>query len=128
MLLVGISYFLLNWRWKSEKSRRDFSEIFTWRSGYLDVISHQIHKCAKYTCHKNSWYKYFSYYSLRTCTAQKMKFSIKDFFNKCDQIRSFLRIWSHSLKKSLMETSFFVQWCQTFSRLESMAGSWFNLE
>ena len=36
------------------------------------------------------------------CT-KKMKFSIKDFFSKCDQIRSFLRIWSHLLKKSLME-------------------------
>ena len=32
-----------------------------------------------------------------------MKFSIKDFFSKCDQIRSFLRIWSHLLKKSVME-------------------------
>ena len=32
--------------------------------------------------------------------AQKVKFSIKDFFSKCDQIRSFLRIWSHLLKKS----------------------------
>ena len=28
-------------------------------------------------------------------TAQKMKFSIRDFFSKCEQIRSFLRIWSH---------------------------------
>ena len=37
-----------------------------------------------------------------------MKFSIKDFLIKCDQIRSFLRIWSHLLKKSLMED--FVQW------------------
>ena len=36
-------------------------------------------------------------------TAQKMKFSIKDFFSKCDQIRSLLRIWSHLLKKSLTE-------------------------
>ena len=36
-------------------------------------------------------------------TAQKMKFSIKDFFSKCDQFRIFLRIWSHLLKKSLME-------------------------
>ena len=27
-----------------------------------------------------------------TSTAQKMKFSIKDFFSKCDQIRSFLRL------------------------------------
>ena len=39
-------------------------------------------------------------------TAQKMKFSIKDFFSKCDQIRdqipSFLWIWSHLLKKSFM--------------------------
>ena len=32
-----------------------------------------------------------------------MKSSIKDFFSQCDQIRSFLRIWSHSLKKSLMK-------------------------
>ena len=32
-----------------------------------------------------------------------MKFSIKDFFSKCDQIRTILRIWSHLLKKSLME-------------------------
>ena len=31
-----------------------------------------------------------------------MKFSIKDFFSRCDQIRSFLRIWSHLLIKSLM--------------------------
>ena len=28
-----------------------------------------------------------------------MKFSIKGFFSKCDQIRNFLRIWSHLLKK-----------------------------
>ena len=45
---------------------------------------------------------------LYTVTAQKMKFSIKDFFRKCDQIRRKLRIWSHLLKKSLME-NFFVQ-------------------
>ena len=37
---------------------------------------------------------------LKICTAQKMKFSIEDFFSKCNQIRSKLRIWSHLLKKS----------------------------
>ena len=42
-----------------------------------------------------------------TTTVQKIKFSIKDFFNKCDQIRSFLLIWSHLLKKSLMENFIF---------------------
>ena len=31
-----------------------------------------------------------------------MKFSIKDFFSKCDQIRSLLQICSHLLKKSLI--------------------------
>ena len=29
-----------------------------------------------------------------------MKFSFKDFFGKCEQIRSFLRIYSYLLKKS----------------------------
>ena len=39
--------------------------------------------------------------------AQKMKLSIKDSFSKCDQIRRKLRIWSHLLKKSLMENFIF---------------------
>ena len=43
-----------------------------------------------------------------TLTAQKMKLSSKDFFSKCDQIHSILRIWSHLLKKSLMESFIFV--------------------
>ena len=38
---------------------------------------------------------------------KKTKFSIKDFFSKCDQIRSKLQIWSHLLKKSLMENFIF---------------------
>ena len=37
-----------------------------------------------------------------------MKFSIKDFFSKFDQTRSFLRIWSYLLKKSLMENFIFL--------------------
>ena len=36
-----------------------------------------------------------------------MKFSVKDFFSKCEQIRSKLRNWSHLLKKSLMENFIF---------------------
>ena len=39
---------------------------------------------------------------------KKMKFSIKNFFSKCDQIRSFLRIWSHLLKKSVIEKNYFL--------------------
>ena len=36
-----------------------------------------------------------------------MKFSIKDFFSKFDKIPNFLQIWSHLLKKSLMEKFIF---------------------
>ena len=36
-----------------------------------------------------------------------MKFSIKDFFGKCDQNRSFLRIWLHLVKESLIENFIF---------------------
>ena len=32
-----------------------------------------------------------------------MKLSTADYFSKCDQIRSLLRIWSHLLKKSVIE-------------------------
>ena len=40
-------------------------------------------------------------------TAQKMKFAIKDFFSKYDQIRRELRIWSYLMQKSLMENFIF---------------------
>ena len=47
-------------------------------------------------------------YTINTfVTAQKMKFSNKDFFSKYDQIRSFLWICSHLLKKSFMENFIF---------------------
>ena len=36
---------------------------------------------------------------------KKMKFSIKDFFSKCDQIQ--IHQWSHLLKKSLIENFIF---------------------
>ena len=34
---------------------------------------------------------------------QKMRFSVKDFYSKCNQICRKLRIWLHLLKKSLIE-------------------------
>ena len=50
--------------------------------------------------------------SLKWCqtlkdTAQKMKFSIKDLFGKCNQICPKLGIWSHLLKKSIMKNLIF---------------------
>ena len=43
-----------------------------------------------------------------TITTQKVKFSIKDLFSKCEKIRGFLPICSHSLKKSLMKNFIFL--------------------
>ena len=49
--------------------------------------------------------KYFQVLFSENCT--KMKIFIKDYFSKCDQIRRKLRIWSHLLKKYLMEIFIF---------------------
>ena len=48
--------------------------------------------------------------------AQKVKFFIKDLFSKCDHIRSFLRIWSYLLQKSLKEN--FIFWAVETSVIE----------
>ena len=48
---------------------------------------------------------YLIFLNFLHCT--KMKFSIKDFFSKCDQIRKKRRIWSYFPKKSLMENFIF---------------------
>ena len=37
----------------------------------------------------------------------KMKFSIKDFLSKCDQIRWEMQLWLHLLNKYLMENLIF---------------------
>ena len=46
-----------------------------------------------------------SKYYFKHCT--KNEVTINDFFSQCDQIRSFMRIRSHLLKKSLMENFIF---------------------
>ena len=55
----------------------------------------------------NLLYDQFMDYQSLVIEEQKMKFFIKDFFSQCDQIRSFLWIWSHVLKKALMENFIF---------------------
>ena len=54
---------------------------------------------------KVSWMLYWVFNA--SLNAQKMKVFIKDFFSKCDQIHTKLRIWSHLLMKSLMENVIF---------------------
>ena len=63
-------------------------------------------KCYLMCCF--SWIDQVQFYFYFRYPAQKMKFSIEDFFSKCDQIRRKLRIWSHLLEKYLMETFIFL--------------------
>ena len=58
-------------------------------------------------------------------TVQEVKIPIEYFFNKCDQIHSFLRIWSHLLKKTLMENFFLCSAVQPFFR--KILDDWSNL-
>ena len=58
---------------------------------YEEILSTILYACLWFSQAKVDW------------IAQKMKFSIKDFLSKCDQIRSLLWIWSYLLNKSLME-------------------------
>ena len=53
-----------------------------------------------------------------------MKFSIKDSFSKCDEVGRKLRIWSHLLKKSLIENFIF---CAVFlERICFFVGIYFH--
>ena len=75
-------------------------------------VSLRIHsKCGKMrtriTLNTETFYAVAGFNLLMTSTAQKMKFSIKGFFSKCDQTRWNLLIQSHLLKKSLMENFIF---------------------
>ena len=78
---------LCSWIQTKKKVTRAFENFFFGRTKYIFLI----------------------FYKKKTnCT--KIKFSIKNFFNRCDRIRRKLRICSHLLKKSLMENFIFAQW------------------
>ena len=51
---------------------------------------------------------------------KKKKFSMKDFFSKCGQIRRKLWIWSHLLKKSLIENFIF---CAEFYSISNICST-----
>ena len=84
---------------------------FPWRLGWLSCIISSKMKIFYNFKHRNSvsnmglvgYNKRFSDLAVGAPALhqlhKKMKFSIIDFSTKCDQIRSFLRIWSHLLKK-----------------------------
>ena len=78
-----------------------FKNIFFYRTPPMAASSggwvyHWKHVFREYRKRPGVWYGL-----IRIDTAQNMKFSIMDFFSKCDQIPSKLQNWSNLLKKSL---------------------------
>ena len=96
------------------KYRTCFEQGFPWHSGKYSVWTHS----ETYTWHDKNiqlipLYNFslqkseHLWFSLFSNTTQKMKFPIKDFVSKCDQMRRKLRIWSYLLKKLLMKNFIF---------------------
>ena len=74
------------------------------------VISNQsLWKIRPYVSNSKCFVKLWRviWWSSHQSTVQKMKFSIRNVFSKRDQIRRKPRIWSHLLKKSLLENFIF---------------------
>ena len=84
-----------------------FRKLTKTPSMYKSNCSWMYYKINAVNSFENFTWKHLCWTRFLLFTARKMKFSIKDFFSKCDQIRSFLRIRSHLLKKSLMENFIF---------------------
>ena len=64
---------------------------------------------------------FFSLRSVGTGThCTKIKFSVKNFFSKCEQIRIFLQISSHLLKKSMKENFSFCAVTMMASEINSI--------
>ena len=92
---------------------------------FCHIILPQLHLCCVYilylihSIYHSPFHSFYWSYSISFIfsiydhtTAQKIKFSIKDLFSKCDQIHNFLRIWSYLLKKSLIANFIF---CAVYS-------------
>ena len=72
------------------------NEIFHWE--FLPQMW-KLHFLCDTFCIWVCWGKHFSIFNQNKFTAQEIKFSIKVFFSKCDQIRRILLVCSHLLKK-----------------------------
>ena len=86
---------LCYWYWKNNKRFIQICKLFiALRHGdFLIFFLLPSNSCSEYF--REVWGKH--------STAQKIKFFVKDFVSKCEQIHSFLRISSHLLKKFLLE-------------------------
>ena len=122
MLVSGLGYLIiLSFSWRH--SMRFFVMFEIVRNFSYNKCKSELDKVSKSILEKDNWIhteslelnqwkimdgliEYFISLEekLNYITAQKIMFTIKDFFSKCDQ----MRIWSHLLKKSWMENFIFL--------------------
>ena len=95
-----LCHFLMPWSLENSKGINTFSITFS----------------------NNEWEDYVFWSLFIGFTAQKMKFSIIDFFSTCDQIRRKLRIWSHFLMKLWIKN--FVSLCSAYIAYEDRHSLW----
>ena len=79
--------------------------------GFISLLTHRLFKMTHCMTSQHSFletFLLFSQFFTTAITAQKVKFSIKYFFSKCNQILRKLWIW-YLLKKFLMENFIFLQ-------------------
>ena len=79
--------------WKKSFIKGVLNPIFSPTFVYRRLLNNRFYKdiCLNFSRHSIHY------------TTQKRKFSVKDFFSTCDQIRRKILIWSNLLTKSLME-------------------------
>ena len=95
LLKVSLNLFWNTWNvWRI--SMRVLGVGINWNGG-----------CFLYSSRKLFFQIFYLDFILFSHHCTKMKFPVKDFFGKCDQIRTFLGFWSHLLKKSLIENFIF---------------------
>ena len=106
----------LIWKWSFLSQRLNYLALIVWLTHWLVFAFGFILLSQHFSAELYVAFQLFSAKSINNLknfhrlfihTAQKMKFSMKDFFSKCEQIRRKLRIRSHLLKKSLMKNFIF---------------------
>ena len=103
--LTQINLFLLIFMTGFFISLKPYFRVKCWALSFESISFRDLINFSNFS--NNFQYIFIEYCLGVAFTAQKMKFSIKDFFSKYDQIRKKLRIWSHLLKKCLMENLIF---------------------
>ena len=85
-----------------------YTQVVIWRNGLgFPIFDRNLILNLSLNCFYLARCQIVTVKSFQTTLHKKLRFFIKDFCSNCDRFNSFLRIWSHLLKKSLMKNIIF---------------------